>query len=379
MGFVAKDPWHPAIRREQMIARELVRLGRPVSFLQAPADWRRLRSEPVNWWGHLTRARFAPAAPGVRVSERSTVLPGARGRLAERLDAALLGTVLRRSGWDADVTAFMLPWEWRAAGAVRGRVVFDCTDDWARLLPHARRLPDQLRRIAAEADEVVVVNPLLGELFPGRRPVVVPNGADAGLLAAPRVAERAERHAVYVGSVAERFDVDLLHGLLRALPDWTFAVHGQLVFPDRARAAAERFRALVAGSGGRLRYHGLLPRERLAAVLDAATVGLLPDVPGRALGQSSMKSYDYATRGLPLVATAGHLELAAELPPHTALVSGPDEMAAAVRAAAEEPAAHGARRREWAAERTWSRRTGAWLDAALGRPAPVTGSAAPAA
>ncbi|MGY1724376.1 glycosyltransferase family protein [Blastococcus sp. SYSU DS0533] len=372
---MAKDPWHPAVRREQMIARELVRQGRPVSFLQAPADWRRLRSDPANWWGHLTRARFAPAAPGVRVSERSTVLPGSRGPLAERLDAALLGALLRRSDWEVDVTAFMLPWEWRAAGAVRGRVVFDCTDDWARLLPHARRLPDQLRRIAAEADEVVVVNPLLAELFPGRQPVVVPNGTDADLLAAPRTGERAERHAVYVGSVAERFDVDLVRGLLRALPDWTFSVHGQLVFPDRARAAAERFRALVAGSGGRLTYHGLLPRDRLAAVLDTATVGLLPDVAGRALGQSSMKSYDYAARGLPLVATAGHLEHAAELPPHTAIASGADEMASAVRAAAAEPAAHAVRRREWAAARTWARRTEEWLDAALGRPAPAAGSA----
>ncbi|MGY2085753.1 glycosyltransferase family protein [Blastococcus sp. SYSU DS0539] len=363
---MAKDPWHPAIRREQMIARELVRQGRPVSFLQAPADWRRLRSDPANWWGHLTRARFAPAAPGVRVSERSTVLPGHRGPLAERLDAALLGTVLRRSGWDPEVTVFMLPWEWRAARAVRGRAVFDCTDDWARLLPHARRLPDQLRRIAAEADEVVVVNPLLAELFPGRTPVVVPNGADGDLLAAPRTAARAERHAVYVGSVAERFDVDLVRALLRALPDWTISVHGQLVFPDRARPAAERFRALVAESGGRLAYRGPVPRDRLAAVLDAATVGLVPDVPDRALGQSSMKSYDYAARGLPLVATAGHLEHAAELPPHTATVSGAEEMAAAVRAAAEEPAEFAARRRAWAAERTWGRRAGDWLGAALG-------------
>ncbi|MGY1835789.1 hypothetical protein ACI79P_11825 [Blastococcus sp. SYSU DS0510] len=375
MGFVAKDPWHPAIRREHMIARELVRQGRPVSFLQAPADWRRLRSDPANWSGHLLRARFAPAAPGVRVSERSTVLPGSRGRLAEQLDATLLGTLLRSSDWDVDVTAFMLPWEWRAARAVRGRAVFDCTDDWARLLPHARRLPDQFRRIADEADEVVVVNPVLAGLFPGRRPVVVPNGTDADLLTAPRTAERAERHAVYVGSVAERFDVDLVQELLRALPDWTIAVHGQLVFPDRARPAAERFRALVAGSGGRLTYRGLLPRERLAAVLDAATVGLVPDVPHRALGQSSMKSYDYAARGLPLVATAGHLEHAAELPPHTAIVSGADEMAAAVRAAAEEPPAYASRRRDWAAARTWERRAGEWLDAGLGRPLTPAGSA----
>ncbi|WP_346618656.1 hypothetical protein [Blastococcus montanus] len=338
-----------------------------MSFVQAPADWRRLRSDAANWWAHLDRARFAPVAPGVQVTERSTVLPGSRGRLAARADTALLRRFLRRSGWEQELTVVMLPWEWRAARYLPGRVVFDCTDDWARLLPHARGLPDQLRRIAAEADEVVVVNPVLADLFPGRTPVVVPNGTDEALLAAPRTTVRADRHAVYVGSIAERFDVDLVRTVLRALPDWTMSVHGQLVFPDRSRCATERFLALQRESGGRFSYAGLLSRDRLPAVLDAATVGLLPDVPGRALGQSSMKAYDYSARGLPLVATAGHLEHAAELPPHTALVSGPDEMVAAMRAAADEPESAAQQRRAWAAARTWDRRTDRWLEAALGR------------
>jgi glycosyltransferase involved in cell wall biosynthesis len=371
VGFVAKDPWRPAIRREQMIARELVRRGRPVDFVQAPADWRRLRTDPANWWGHLARGRFAPAGPGVRVTERSTVLPGFRGPLAERLDAALLSRFLGRSGWDQELTVFMLPWEWRAARRLGGRVVFDCTDDWARLLPHARGVPDQLRRIAGEADEVIVVNPMLARLFPGREPVVVPNGTDEALLHAPPAGVRAQRSAVYVGSIAERFDVDLVRELLRALPDWTISVHGQLVFADRARPAAHRFRALEAESGGRLTYRGPLSRDRLPAVLDTATVGLLPDVPGRALGQSSMKAYDYAARGLPLVATAGHLERAAEMPPHTAIVSGAEAMAAAVRAAAAEPPEFAAQRRAWAAARGWARRTDDWLAAALGGPEAV--------
>jgi nitrite reductase (NADH) large subunit len=51
------------------------------------------------------------------------------------------------------LSVFMLPWEWRAARELGGRVVFDCTDDWARLLPQARGLPDQLRRIADAADK----------------------------------------------------------------------------------------------------------------------------------------------------------------------------------------------------------------------------------
>jgi hypothetical protein len=366
VGFLAKDPWHPAIRREQMIARELVRRDLPVRFVQAPADVGRIWSDPANWWRHLRAARFAAVEPGVSVTERSTVLPGHRHRLAERADAALLGSFLRRSGWDPLLTVVMLPWEWRASRELPGRVVFDCTDDWARLVPAARGLPDQLRRIADEADEVVVVNRVLADLFPGRTPVVVPNGTDEGVLRAPRTAARAERSAVYVGSIAERFDVDLVRDLLTQLPDWTLRVYGQLVFPRHSRAAAGRFLALEGEFGGRFSYRGLLSRDRLPAVLDAATVALLPDVADRALGQSSMKTYDYCARGLPLVATAGHLEHSSDVPPHTTVVSGARQMAEAVVAAAEEPAGRAAERIAWAADRTWDRRTDAWLAASLG-------------
>jgi hypothetical protein len=372
VGFLAKDPWNPAIRREQMIARELVRRGLPVRFVQAPADVRRVRTDPGNWWSHLRRARFQTVAPGITVTERSTVQPGLRHAAAERVDAGLLGSFLRRSGWDPELSVFMLPWEWRAARRLPGRHVFDCTDDWTRLLPHARGLPDQLRRIADEADEVVVVNHVLADLFPGRTPVVVPNGTDATLLDAPHTAERAERHAVYVGSISDRFDVDLVRAVLTALPDWTLTVHGQLVFPQRAQAARDRFLALTGEFRGRFQYAGLLPRDRLADVLDAASVALIPDVASIALGQSSMKTYDYCARGVPLVATAGHLEHSSDAPPHSYVVAGAAEMAAAMVAAAEEPDRYAKERVEWAGERTWARRTNTWLAGTLGDRLPVS-------
>ena len=349
-----------------MIARELVARGLPVRFVQAPADWRRLRTDPAGWARHLLRGHEQVQPPGVRVTERSTVLPGSASGPAERADAALLRAFLRRSGWRPDVTVAMLPWEWRATAGLPGRRVFDCTDDWARLLPAARGLPDQLRRIADEADEVVVVNQVLAGLFPGRVPVVVPNGTDEALLAAPRTAQRRSRHAVYVGSVAGRFDVDLVRAVLTALPDWTLAVHGQLVFPLREQAARDRFLALAEEFPGRFSYAGLLPRDRLAEVLDTASVGLIPDVASRALGQSSMKTYDYCARGVPVVATAGHLEHSSDVPPHTYVVAGAAEMAEAMVAAADEPVSCAKERVEWAAARTWDRRTDAWLAATTG-------------
>jgi hypothetical protein len=75
-----------------------------------------------------------------------------------------------------------------------------------------------------------------------------------------------------------------------------------------------------------------------------------------------------------VVATAGHLERSSDAPPHTAVVQGAREMAEAKVAAAEEPVSCAKERIDWAAVRTWDRRTDSWLDAALGdRPADVTG------
>jgi hypothetical protein len=70
--------------------------------------------------------------------------------------------------------------------------------------------PGLRHRLADAADEMVVVNQVLADLCPGRAPVVVPDGTDEALLAAPQTAERLKRHAVYVGSISERFDVDLV-------------------------------------------------------------------------------------------------------------------------------------------------------------------------
>jgi hypothetical protein len=102
-------------------------------------------------------------------------------------------------------------------------------------------------------------------------------------------------------------------------------------------------------------------------------VGLLPDVAGIALGQSSMKTYDYCARGVPIVATAGHLEHSSDAPPHAYVAGSAEEMAAAMVAATDEPAGSAKERIDWASERTWARRTDAWLDATLGiRPVGVT-------
>ena len=183
----------------------------------------------------------------------------------------------------------------------------------------------------------------------------------------PDWVEQARRFAA--GLAAEHAGTgltDVLDGLLGA-PAGRRPETGEGPHPDHS--AECRWCPLCAGLAAlRGRRPDLL--EALADVLDGAAVGLVPDVASRALGQSSMKTYDYCARGVPVVATAGHLEHSSDVPPHTYVVTGAAEMAAAMVAAADEPVSRAEERVDWAADRTWSRRTDAWLDAMTGtRPA----------
>jgi hypothetical protein len=79
-----------------------------------------------------------------------------------------------------------------------------------------------------------------------------------------------------------------------------------------------------------------------------------------------MKLYDYAARGRPIVSTRWSDRLAAEDPPRPHLADTPDEFAAAVLSADQEPAERARSRRAWAEGQTWERRWDSWSTAVFG-------------
>jgi hypothetical protein len=92
-------------------------------------------------------------------------------------------------------------------------------------------------------------------------------------------------------------------------------------------------------------------------VLDRARVLIAPHRVRFAAGQDSMRLYDYAARGRPIVCTPGalgspdHIAGAAVLEAET-----PAEFALAVARAADEPAQAGEHRRAWLAGNSWASR-----------------------
>ena len=365
----AKSRWDPPIRREHGLATTLVAEGHRVDFLERARDIRDL--DPRRWWPPTAPPRSLP--PGLVVRPQFTPVPGHRSPLAGTVDAAILRRLLRRTlatGPTPTAVVVNAPWNWPATSALPAGVrrVHDIGDDWSTLLPQRRdRIMAYHRQIAAEADAIVVVAPGLADLFD--RPVhVVPNAVAPELLATAPVPPPGERRMTYVGTLSERFDSDLMGEVLRRLPDWRLDLYGPCHYAGLGAEPGPSLQRLLSESDGRVQWHGMVSRAQLSSVLDRGDVLVLPNDPAISIGQDSMKLYDYAARGRPIVATP--IRLPDDGPAVIALAADAADFAAAVLDSAGRDASPN---RAWAVANGWSSRLPAWLAAVEGVPTPVTG------
>jgi glycosyltransferase involved in cell wall biosynthesis len=363
----SKSLWHPAIRREHALSLEAAADGVRVNFIERPADIRRAASAARRVVGMRHRVNAVAAPNGVTVTRRSTVVPGHHGPWAERSNSFLLCRTISKHAGDSGVVVAMAPWDWPAvSAAAASRRIFDCTDDWARLMPRrAARIREICRQIGDEADEIIVTSPALAGLFGGRNVVSIPNGVDETLTRGAPTDRPGTQRLAYVGTLSERFDADLVAKVMRALPGWTLDLYGERCYARDDGVSAAALRHLLAGYGGRVRWHGLVERSGLAAVLDEADVLILPNKTSLSIGQSSMKLYDYAARGRPIVSTLIDVEDGYG-PPGAHYARGADEFAAAVLAASQETFEQGRTRSRWASNHTWEVRWETWRNAVLG-------------
>ncbi|WP_198028942.1 glycosyltransferase [Actinoplanes sp. N902-109] len=260
-----------------------------------------------------------------------------------------------------------VPWQWNAGAGLPCRRVFDAADDWNLLLngrrPHVARLYQQ---IADEADTVIVANENLAELFPGRAVEFVPNGTQADLVADPGQRRPGLQRMVYVGTFSERFDVDLVSSVLTLLPDWTLDLFGECRYAGHGNQPAPEFAQLLDGFGPRVSWHGVLQRPELGAVLNNASVALVPHRARFCRGQSSMKFLDYAARGCPVVSTRWEAEIDRQAPPGVWFADTPRTFAEAVHLAdAIDPGTAGSAI-SWARAQTWEQRWPLWAGAVFG-------------
>jgi len=371
----AKSPWNPPIRREHAFAREAALHGHTVDFVEQPADVRALARIGRRWL-HLEGGGAEPvtAVDNLAVWGRFVPAPGHRGKLAALADNALLARLLRClvAGPDATVVA-NAPWQWPAvAKSQAGRRVFDCADNWAAMLPQREpRIRELCRHIAAEADDVIVVNPSLAELFAGRDVTVVRNATAASRCDGAPTPCPGARRLVYVGTLSERFDAPLMVDVLDLLPDWHLTLYGPCQYAGHAGAPGEELRQLLDAHPDRATWKGIARPTELVGALDGADVLVLPNRSSLSTGQDSMKLYDYCARGRPIVATRLDPAGTATEAPHVRWTASAREFADAIRGASQEDPELAADRVRWAARQTYAARWPQWSAAVFGDLAPA--------
>lgn len=142
-----------------------------------------------------------------------------------------------------------------------------------------------------------------------------PSGVDFAHFAEPRRSRSGSRPvAGFVGVLDERFDLDLLAGIARELPDWDIRLIGPVAKIDQtAVPQAEN-----------LHYDGMRSYQELPQLMAALDVALMPFALNRYTRSiSPTKTLEYLAAGLPVVSTrvpdvvadwSGHVRLEDDAP-----------------------------------------------------------------
>jgi glycosyltransferase involved in cell wall biosynthesis len=367
IAFCAKSTWDPAIRREHELACLAAEAGHDVVFVERPRDIRTaVGGRGFAWARELRRPHVRREGP-ITTVRRSTMAPAHRGNVSTRLDAWLLAPVLDELR--SQVIVATVPWEWPAVAQCEGaRRVFDCADDWCKVMPPRRaRLRALYDRVAAEADAIICASESLAELFAPRQATVVRNGTPASLLATHPVPVPHHSTMVYAGTMSERFDAPLVAAVLERLPEWRLDLYGPCLYAGCAAEPDAELAHLLERWPSRITWHGAVERELLAARLDEGDVLVIPHRRRGAVdGGDAMKFYDYAARGKPVATTRWTDAIDTIAPPHTRVAATPEAFAAAVQEAAAEPSEFAEVRRRWAEANAWETRWAAWSRAVFG-------------
>lgn len=339
-------------------------------FIEQPRDMRALIGPGRRSWVQalIGRPEKQSVGPGIEVVSRGTLIPPHRRPFGVPLESVLLRRAIAGADTRGATVVATTPLQWPAVAELRGvRRVFDCADDWSGLLPGARRMiHEQCRRIAAQADGVIVVRQQLAALFGSRSVAVVPNGTSQEVLATQISPRPHEPVIAYAGTLSERFDATLVAAVMERLAGWRMHIYGECRYARWGERPAPEFRHLLARFQNRITWHGPIERSELAARLDAAQALVLPHRGRGAITGDVMKLYDYAARGRPIVSTSWRTPLSEDPPPGVYMADTAEAFADAVRSSARESPDAAWERREWAEARSWERRWPSWAAAVLG-------------
>jgi len=287
---------------------------------QVEQGWtgRLVRTEPTDW-GSITRVHPFPSG------DKRNLFRRAVGFIGFTLLAGL--AAIRPGGWFRKVDAVfaMSPpltlglTGWLIAKVRRGRFVFNIQDVFpdaaiqTGAITNAQviRIASALERLSYRRADVVTVlsedlaENVLAKLATGSPTstdvVVIPNFVDTEKLA-PTDGDRYRAEfdlgigplVMYAGNLGYSQSLDLMIGLAEQRPDITVVVNGDGAMRETIVAATARV--------PNLRYIGYQPAERLAEVLSAADIHVVPLRTGLGAVSVPSKTYSVLAVGRPVIA-----------------------------------------------------------------------------
>ena len=287
---------------------------------QVEQGWtgRLVRTEPTDW-GSITRVHPFPSGDKRHLFRRAV------GFIGFTLLAGL--AAVRPGGWFRKVDAVfaMSPpltlglTGWLIAKVRRGRFVFNIQDVFpdaaiqTGAITNAQviRIASALERLSYRRADVVTVlsedlaENVLAKLATGSPTstdvVVIPNFVDTEKLA-PTDGDRYRAEfdlgigplVMYAGNLGYSQSLDLMIGLAEQRPDITVVVNGDGAMRETIVAATARV--------PNLRYIGYQPAERLAEVLSAADIHVVPLRTGLGAVSVPSKTYSVLAVGRPVIA-----------------------------------------------------------------------------
>lgn len=289
VAFVANpvSPFHLGKRSTRRGNCERIKLWK--AGWQRDLDGRLIYYTPMTLWPHASTSPFS-----------------GRGSLDNwhRWTVPSLRRKLEAEGFiEPDLMAMdsVLPASWISMARPR-KTVFRVADDIAGFSGTTDAMIQRERELVSEVDCVVyTAKPLedrLRQCHP-QQMTYLPNGVDCDHFTRPAEAPIEYQNipaprAVYVGAIADWFDVELVESTARRLPDVSFVIIG------RADANVSRLEGI-----DNVYLLGRKPYEQVPSFMQHAQVGLIPfRVSPLVHAVNPIKLYEYFAAGIPVVSVA---------------------------------------------------------------------------
>lgn len=224
--------------------------------------------------------------------------------IVDVVSAVLYEKKCRKLSDNVDITIVHCLGYWKESWPKTGGVVYDCMDDWPAFEngPIAQKIEQQERQLLQAADTVWVVSdplvPLLQDRYGYTGAITIRNGVDLTSYSEScpvRSKSEVKSEAIYIGTIASWFDLELFKDAALLTPDIRYTIVGPI---ERGlNKAIEQMPANV-------RFTGSVPYSDIPGLVGLATVGLIPfRVNPLTKSTNPLKLYEYWASGKPVVAT----------------------------------------------------------------------------